>query len=95
MGSLSPKTRNAQVTLYQSGDVDFLSHRRYWNGYKYGFRSVYFQTSKNLMEKIKKIELSEIGQILTRRKIRNDGSWYYWTMQEINSEEVDLLENTN
>ena len=24
MGSLSPKTRNAQVALYQSGDVDFL-----------------------------------------------------------------------
>ena len=24
MGSLSPKTRNAQVSLYQSGDVDFL-----------------------------------------------------------------------
>ena len=24
MGSLSPKTRNAQVQLYQSGDVDFL-----------------------------------------------------------------------
>ena len=24
MGSLSPKTRNAQVELYQSGDVDFL-----------------------------------------------------------------------
>ena len=24
MGSLSPKTRNAQVDLYQSGDVDFL-----------------------------------------------------------------------
>ena len=24
MGSLSPKTRNAQVNLYQSGDVDFL-----------------------------------------------------------------------
>ena len=24
MGSLSPKTRNSQVELYQSGDVDFL-----------------------------------------------------------------------
>ena len=24
MGSLSPKTRNAQVSLYQSGDVDYL-----------------------------------------------------------------------
>ena len=24
MGSLSPKTRNSQVSLYQSGDVDFL-----------------------------------------------------------------------
>ena len=24
MGSLSPKTRNAQVDLYQSGDVDYL-----------------------------------------------------------------------
>ena len=24
MGSLSPKTRNAQVNLYQSGDVDYL-----------------------------------------------------------------------
>ena len=24
MGSLSPKTRNSQVELYQSGDVDYL-----------------------------------------------------------------------
>ena len=24
MGSLSPKTRNSQVGLYQSGDVDYL-----------------------------------------------------------------------
>ena len=24
MGSLSPKTRNSQVSLYQSGDVDYL-----------------------------------------------------------------------
>ena len=24
MGALSPRTRNAQVELYQSGDVDFL-----------------------------------------------------------------------
>ena len=24
MGSLSPKTRNSQVNLYQSGDVDYL-----------------------------------------------------------------------
>ena len=38
MGSLSPKTRNSQVELYQSGDVDYLVATDAWNGNKYGFR---------------------------------------------------------
>jgi ATP-dependent RNA helicase SUPV3L1/SUV3 len=43
MGSLSPKTRNAQVELYQSGDVDFLvANGCYWYGYQYGSRLCLF-----------------------------------------------------
>ena len=57
MGSLSPKTRNAQVSLYQSGDVDFLvATDAIGMGINMDLDNVYFSSLKNLMEKIKKIK---------------------------------------
>jgi len=32
VGSLSPRTRNAQVEMFQNGDVDYLSYRRGGDG---------------------------------------------------------------
>ena len=44
MGSLSPKTRNAQVELYQSGDVDFLvATDAIGMGINMDLENVYFQ----------------------------------------------------
>jgi ATP-dependent RNA helicase SUPV3L1/SUV3 len=52
MGSLSPKTRNAQVELYQSGDVDFLvATDAIGMGINMDLENVFFQILKNLMEK--------------------------------------------
>ena len=51
MGSLSPKTRNAQVSLYQSGDVDFLvATDAIGMGINMDLDNVYFSNLKNLME---------------------------------------------
>ena len=36
MGALSPRTRNAQVDLYQNGQVDYLIATDAWYGFKYG-----------------------------------------------------------
>ena len=57
MGSLSPKTRNSQVELYQSGDVDYLvATDAIGMGLNMDINEIYFQTLKNLMEKNKKTE---------------------------------------
>ena len=51
MGSLSPKTRNAQVELYQSGDVDFLvATDAIGMGINMDLNNVYFSNLKSLME---------------------------------------------
>ena len=43
MGSLSPKTRNSQVELYQSGDANFSRcNRCNWNGDKHGYKQCKF-----------------------------------------------------
>ena len=52
MGSLSPKTRNAQVSLYQSGDVDYLvATDAIGMGINMDLDQVFFQILKNLMVK--------------------------------------------
>ena len=52
MGSLSPKTRNSQVKLYQSGDVDYLvATDAIGMGLNMDIEQIYFSNLKNLMEK--------------------------------------------
>ena len=52
MGSLSPKTRNSQVHLYQSGDVDYLvATDAIGMGINMDLNNVFFQVLKNLMVK--------------------------------------------
>ncbi len=97
MGSLSPKTRNAQVELYQSGDVDFLvATDAIGMGINMDLDHVYFSNLKKFDgKKLRKLNLSEIGQIAGRAgRYLNDGSFgITGECKEINAEEVDLLEN--
>ena len=97
MGSLSPKTRNAQVDLYQSGDVDFLvATDAIGMGINMDLDHVYFSNLKKFDgKKSRKLNLSEIGQIAGRAgRYLNDGNFgITGDCKEITAEEVDLLEN--
>ena len=97
MGSLSPKTRNAQVNLYQSGDVDFLvATDAIGMGINMDIDHVYFSNLKKFDgKKLRKLNLSEIGQIAGRAgRYLNDGNFgVTGQCKEMNQEQVDLLEN--
>ena len=97
MGSLSPKTRNAQVELYQSGDVDYLvATDAIGMGINMDLDNVYFSNLKKFDgKKLRKLNLAEIGQISGRAgRYLNDGYFgITGDCKEINSEEVNLLEN--
>ena len=97
MGSLSPKTRNAQVELYQSGDVDFLvATDAIGMGINMDLDYIYFSNLKKFDgKKLRRLNLSEVGQIAGRAgRYLNDGSFgVTGQCKEINAEEVDLIEN--
>ncbi len=97
MGSLSPKTRNAQVDLYQSGDVDYLvATDAIGMGINMDLDHVYFSNLKKFDgKKIRRLKISEIGQISGRAgRYLNDGSFgITGDCGEINPEEIELLEN--
>jgi len=96
MGSLSPKTRNAQVELYQSGDVDFLvATDAIGMGINMDLESVYFSNIRKFDgKKLRRLKLSEIGQIAGRAgRYLNDGNFgITGECNEIKAEEVELLE---
>ena len=96
MGSLSPKTRNAQVELYQSGAVDFLvATDAIGMGINMDLESVYFSNIKKFDGKrLRRLKLSEIGQIAGRAgRYLNDGNFgITGECNEIKAEEVELLE---
>ncbi len=96
MGSLSPKTRNSQVNLYQSGDVDYLvATDAIGMGINMDLDNVYFSNLKKFDgKKLRRLSLAELGQISGRagRHI-NDG--YFGTTgdcKDLSSEEIELLE---
>ena len=97
MGSLSPKTRNAQVELYQSGDVDFLvATDAIGMGINMDLENVFFSNLKKFDgKKLRRLNLSEIGQIAGRAgRYLNDGYFgITGDCKEINAEDVNLLEN--
>ncbi len=97
MGSLSPKTRNAQVELYQSGDVDFLvATDAIGMGINMDLNHVYFSNLKKFDgKKLRRLNLSEIGQIAGRAgRYMNDGSFgITGQCGTISPEDVELLEN--
>jgi len=97
MGSLSPKTRNAQVALYQSGDVDFLvATDAIGMGINMDIDHIYFSNLKKFDgRKLRKLTLSEVGQIAGRagRYLNNGNFGITGLCKEISAEEVELLEN--
>jgi ATP-dependent RNA helicase SUPV3L1/SUV3 len=97
MGSLSPKTRNAQVQLYQSGDVDFLvATDAIGMGINMDLENVFFSNLKKFDgRKLRRLKMSEIGQIAGRAgRFLNDGNFgITGECKEISAEEVELLEN--
>ena len=99
MGSLSPKTRNSQVNLYQSGDVDYLvATDAIGMGINMDLNNVYFSNLKKFDgKKIRRLNISEIGQISGRAgRHLNDGSFgITGNCDEISAEEIEFLENHN
>ena len=96
MGSLSPKTRNSQVSLYQSGDVDYLvATDAIGMGINMDLDHVYFSNLKKFDgKKLRRLNLSEIGQIAGRAgRHLNDGSFgITGECKNINADEVECLE---
>ena len=97
MGSLSPKTRNSQVSLYQSGDVDYLvATDAIGMGINMDLNYVYFSNLKKFDgKKQRKLNLAEIGQIAGRAgRYMNDGNFgVTGEVQSINNDDIELIEN--
>ena len=97
MGSLSPRTRNSQVELYQSGDVDFLvATDAIGMGINMNIDNVSFSKfSKFDGKKTRRLNLSEISQIAGRagRHI-NDGTFgTTGQCENLSADDVEKLEN--
>ncbi|MSP06262.1 MAG: helicase [Candidatus Fonsibacter sp.] len=97
MGSLSPKTRNAQVELYQSGDVDFLVAT---DAIGMGINMDIDHISFNSLNKFdgkrnRHLRLTEIGQISGRAgRYMNDGTFgITGKCDELSPEQIEKLEN--
>tara|TARA_Y100001970_G_scaffold177145_1_gene215850 strand:- start:454 stop:2931 length:2478 start_codon:yes stop_codon:yes gene_type:complete len=97
MGSLSPKTRNSQVQLYQSGDVDYLvATDAIGMGINMDLDNVYFSNLRKYDgRKLRRLHLAEIGQIAGRAgRYLSDGSFgITGDCENLSAEEVELLEN--
>ena len=96
MGSLSPKTRNSQVKLYQSGDANFLvATDAIGMGINMDINNVSFSNLKKFDgKKTRRLNLSEISQIAGRagRHI-NDGSFgITGQCENFSADEIEKLE---
>ena len=97
MGSLSPKTRNSQVEIYQSGDVDYLiATDAIGMGINMSIDNVYFSGLKKYDGKqIRNLRDSEIGQISGRAgRYMNNGSFgTTGECEKLTDEQIDKIEN--
>jgi len=96
MGSLSPKTRNSQVELYQSGDANFLvATDAIGMGINMDINNVSFSNLRKFDgKKTRKLNLSEISQIAGRagRHI-NDGTFgITGECKHLSNDEIEKLE---
>jgi ATP-dependent RNA helicase SUPV3L1/SUV3 len=99
MGSLSPKTRNSQVQLYQSGDVDYLvATDAIGMGLNMDIDQIYFSNLKKFDgKKTRRLNLVEISQIAGRAgRYKNDGNFgTTGDCENLDSDEIEKIENHN
>ena len=97
MGSLSPKTRNSQVGLYQSGDVDYLiATDAIGMGLNMDINEIYFSNLKKFDgKKTRRLNLIEMAQIAGRAgRYKNDGGFgTTGDCETLNSDEIEKIEN--
>ena len=97
MGSLSPKTRNSQVGLYQSGDVDYLiATDAIGMGLNMDINEIYFSNLKKFDgKKNRRLNLIEMSQIAGRSgRYKNDGGFgTTGDCETLNSDEIEKIEN--
>jgi ATP-dependent RNA helicase SUPV3L1/SUV3 len=96
MGSLSPKTRNSQVGLYQSGDVDYLiATDAIGMGLNMDINEIYFSSLKKFDgKKTRRLNLVEMSQIAGRAgRYKNDGGFgTTGDCETLNSDEIEKIE---
>jgi len=96
MGSLSPKTRNSQVELYQSGDANFLvATDAIGMGINMDIDNVSFSNIRKFDgRKTRKLTLSEISQIAGRagRYIKDGTFGVTGECKQFSSDEIEKLE---
>ena len=96
MGSLSPKTRNSQVGLYQSGDVDYLiATDAIGMGLNMDINEIYFSSLKKFDgKKTRRVNLIEMSQIAGRAgRYKNDGGFgTTGDCETLNSDEIEKIE---
>jgi ATP-dependent RNA helicase SUPV3L1/SUV3 len=97
MGSLSPKTRNSQVGLYQSGDVGYLvATDAIGMGLNMDIDQIYFSNLKKFDGKqIRRLNLVEMSQIAGRAgRYKNNGNFgTTGDCETLNSDEIEKIEN--
>mgnify|MGYP001268064635 CR=1 FL=1 len=95
MGSLSPKTRNSQVGLYQSGDVDYLiATDAIGMGLNMDINEIYFSNLKKFDgKKTRRLNLIELSQIAGRAgRFKNDGGFgTTGDCENLNSDEIENI----
>jgi len=81
MGSLSPQTRNAQVKIYQDGEVDYIvATDAIGMGLNLGVSHVAFAAlKKSDGRKRRRLNLPEIGHIAGARRATTEG-WQLWDL---------------
>lgn len=97
LGALSPRTRNAQVELYQSGDVDFLvATDAIGMGLNLDLDHVAFAATRKFDGRAyRELTPSELGQIAGRagRHVRDGSFGVTGDVEPFSSEQVNRLEN--
>ena len=96
MGSLSPKTRNSQVELYQSGDVGYLvATDAIGMGLNMDINQIYFSNLKKFDgKKTRRLNIVEVSQIAGRAgRYKNDGNFgTTGDCESLNSDEIEKIE---
>jgi len=96
MGSLSPKTRNSQVELYQSGDVDYLvATDAIGMGINMDIEQISFSNLRKFDgKKIRRLRITEMSQIAGRAgRYKNDGYFgLTGDCENLEPDEIDRIE---